>query len=630
MAANTRRPPVLRRSRRKLGSAGVANSSGSGESFQESRNSSGGSRTSLPPECIDLGEACANRDTAVISSESQARTSYDKTCGGTSSECIPGASHHRIQAGDEELRTCNNIHAGEKEASESQQGISGERSVHEACKNTQVGAFNETPVPGNCAKIKTRASNHKPVPGDTKIQSGSSSDKTVTDTCVKSQSEPSKDKTVPDTCTKSQTGSHIETTLPEACTKRQSGASSHKLQLGSSKKSQDRAVSVRPVTRASIKTPTGSTKDKPVLGTPTRNQIGTTTKCQTEGYSLSVLPDNEEPGNCSNIQGGDIDRQVPETSCTEQEGFCERVKPNIPTESLSLRTDEPGISSREKAAQGVEEPGTSTVRQVRLHEDVTSEMTVRDHRVRCCSKQLLEEVLSMYSEFSKELLGGQELLSPGKIEQEHRTNAWDFETAIQENITINGVRWHDAVETENEPDIKILEDQLDELIVNTTKRRKKYPRKILGHFVKMLKMDRETLGQHKPVVKPQLLKLQPEHEARMLDLNATATSISKQISDTMKALPTQIAKAEQFSQVLSLQPTLESSRTHKEIFCSKVRLEDLARRLPKPVENPSTENSSESTPMPVLRPKRQRSQSPVSSLYPLHSKRKTKYQEVVK
>ncbi|KAM4694131.1 kinetochore-associated protein NSL1 homolog [Discoglossus pictus] len=246
----------------------------------------------------------------------------------------------------------------------------------------------------------------------------------------------------------------------------------------------------------------------------------------------------------------------------------------------------------------------------------------RDCRVRCCSKQLMEELLTMYEEFSKELLGGQQLLSPGKKEQEHRTSAWDFETALQENISINGERWHDVVEVQNEPNIKTLEDQLDEAIVDAAMRRKKYPRKILVHVVKMLKEERKMLGKYKPVVYPQELKLNSEFESRMLDVTAMTTTISKQISETMKALPTQIEKAEGFSQVLSLQPILEGSRTRKEIFCSQVKLKDLAKRLPKPSESTPTETEPQTKTTPVIRRKRQRSLSPSSKLYPLRSKRK--------
>ncbi|XP_053315921.1 kinetochore-associated protein NSL1 homolog [Spea bombifrons] len=246
--------------------------------------------------------------------------------------------------------------------------------------------------------------------------------------------------------------------------------------------------------------------------------------------------------------------------------------------------------------------------------------SARDHRVRCCSKQLVQEVLEMCTEFSKEILESQQQLSQERREQELKKCVWDFQTAFQENVSINGLSWDEASETQNEPDIKILEDKLDEGIVDTTMKRKRNPRRILTHVVKMLKTEREMLEQYKPVVTPEEFKLDAGLASRMADLTSTTSSISKQISETMKALPAQIEKADGFSQVLSLQPILESSRTRKEIFSCQVTLEDLAKKTPKPTETTPTENPSKAA--TVLKRKRPESLSPQHRLYPLRSKRK--------
>ncbi|MEE6473975.1 hypothetical protein FKM82_010233 [Ascaphus truei] len=245
----------------------------------------------------------------------------------------------------------------------------------------------------------------------------------------------------------------------------------------------------------------------------------------------------------------------------------------------------------------------------------------RDCRVRCFSKRLVQEVMGMCAEFNTMLLETQQQLSQDRREQELRNSVWNFGTALEENISINGQSWHEASETQADPDIKILEDQFDKLIVDVTTKRKRYPRNILSHVVKMLKAEREILSQYKPVVTPQEIKLDSAHESRMLDLTSVTATISKRISDTMKALPAQIEKAEGFSQVLSIQPTLALSRTHKEIFTSRVQLEDLAKRLPNPTGTPAPENNTPTKRTPVKR-KRQSSLSPQGRRYPLRSKRK--------
>ncbi|KAG8443739.1 hypothetical protein GDO86_009060 [Hymenochirus boettgeri] len=247
-------------------------------------------------------------------------------------------------------------------------------------------------------------------------------------------------------------------------------------------------------------------------------------------------------------------------------------------------------------------------------------LSIRDHRIRCSSKQIVQEVLSMCTEFSKEIVESQQNLSEERRERVLRNSIWDFERSFHENITIDGQDWYEAPDTQNEPDIKILEDKLDDAIVETALKRKRYPRKILNHVIKTLKLEREILVKSKPVVKVEQMKLDSEQPARMLDLTAATSSLSKQISETMKALPTQIEKAEGFSQVLSLQPILENSKIHREIFCSKVKLVDLAKTLPSPTEATPAETGQK--PCPAVSWRRQSSFSSANKLYPLRSKRK--------
>ncbi|XP_073468047.1 uncharacterized protein [Aquarana catesbeiana] len=115
----------------------------------------------------------------------------------------------------------------------------------------------------------------------------------------------------------------------------------------------------------------------------------------------------------------------------------------------------------------------------------------------------------------------------------------DFESAFQENVSINGLSWHEAPDKDSEPDIKILEDQLDEAMVETSMKRKRYPRKILSHFVKALKTEREILNQYKPVVNAEKVRLDPALELRMKDLSATAATVCHHIHETKKEAPAQ-------------------------------------------------------------------------------------------
>ncbi|XP_072265944.1 kinetochore-associated protein NSL1 homolog [Pyxicephalus adspersus] len=251
--------------------------------------------------------------------------------------------------------------------------------------------------------------------------------------------------------------------------------------------------------------------------------------------------------------------------------------------------------------------------------NVTGE--TRDYKVHCCSKQLLQEVLGMCTGICKEIVDSQQYLNEEQKQQHHKNLNWDFETAFQENVSINGLSWHEAPDKDSEPDIKILEDQLDETMVETAMKRKRYPRKILTHFVKALKTEREILNQYKPVVNPGKIALDPAFELRMKDLSATTASVSQHIHETKKSLPVQLEKAEGFSQVLNLQPVLEGSRIRKDIFYSRVVIEDISKSTPKVLETTPTESESQDLATP-MRNLRKRKVLPQRHLYPLQSKRK--------
>ncbi|XP_077341873.1 kinetochore-associated protein NSL1 homolog [Lithobates pipiens] len=247
---------------------------------------------------------------------------------------------------------------------------------------------------------------------------------------------------------------------------------------------------------------------------------------------------------------------------------------------------------------------------------------VRDYKVHCCSKQLLQEVLGMCSGICKEIVDSQQYLNEEQRQQHHKNLVWDFESAFQENVSINGLSWHEAPDKDSEPDIKILEDQLDEAMVETSMKRKRYPRKILSHFVKALKTEREILNQYKPVVNPEKVRLDPALELRMKDLSATAATNCHHIHETKKALPVQLEKAEGFSEVLSLQPVLEGSHIRKDIFYSRVVIEDISKSIPKILETTPTESKPQDLAAPVRSLRKRKISLPQRHLYPLQSKRK--------
>ncbi|XP_050806212.1 kinetochore-associated protein NSL1 homolog [Gopherus flavomarginatus] len=246
---------------------------------------------------------------------------------------------------------------------------------------------------------------------------------------------------------------------------------------------------------------------------------------------------------------------------------------------------------------------------------------LQETRVRCCSKRWVGEVLGLCAPYVRALADGQ----PGELGAESREQAlrdalWNFETAVQENITINGHPWQetsDEAELQNGSDIKILEDQFDELIVETATKRKQCPRKILVHVIKTMKAEQEMLKLYQPVVKQKEIKPEPSQASHMANLRQVTGVTSKQISEAMKSLPALIERAEGFSQALALQPILELCKLRQEVFAGcEAKEENKIQSFLTQVEVTPAETAASKNSNAILKRKRT-TDSPQMKYYPL-------------
>ncbi|NWX26164.1 NSL1 protein, partial [Notiomystis cincta] len=202
----------------------------------------------------------------------------------------------------------------------------------------------------------------------------------------------------------------------------------------------------------------------------------------------------------------------------------------------------------------------------------------------------------------------------------------NFETAVRENVTINGQPWEEASDDsrlQSDSNIKILEDQFDELIVETATRRKQWPKKILVHAVQTMKAEQEMLKLYQPVVKPAEIKSQPFQDAFLADLKQATEVASKQISEAMQSIPALIEKAEGFSQALTLQPTLELCKLRQEVFSvCKAKEENNVQNVVPPGEVTPTGTVSSKNPYILLK-RRKAADSPERRRYPLRRRKIT-------
>ncbi|KFQ06315.1 Kinetochore-associated protein NSL1, partial [Leptosomus discolor] len=200
----------------------------------------------------------------------------------------------------------------------------------------------------------------------------------------------------------------------------------------------------------------------------------------------------------------------------------------------------------------------------------------------------------------------------------------NFQTAVRENVTINGQPWeetsHDC-DLQGSSSIKILEDQFDELIVATSTKRKQWPKKILVHAIQTMKAEQEMLKLYQPVVTPEEIRSQPSQDAYIADLKQMTELVSKQISGAMKSLPALIERAEGFSQALTWQPTLELCKLRQEVFAGcKAKEENNVQNFISPGEVTPTDTDTSKNPCVLLKRKKP-IDSPERRRYPLRRRK---------
>ncbi|XP_042301117.1 kinetochore-associated protein NSL1 homolog [Sceloporus undulatus] len=189
----------------------------------------------------------------------------------------------------------------------------------------------------------------------------------------------------------------------------------------------------------------------------------------------------------------------------------------------------------------------------------------RDPRVQCRSRGWASQLLGDYRPFLEKLGAGQPLENQG-LEQALAEALWNFETAVQENITVNGQPWQESSDDlQNDADIKLLEDRLDDLIVQVASKRNQYPREVQVQVVKALKAQQKLLDCYQTTANLQKITPKPSQDLHMADLSLATKNASKLIGESFKSLSSLLEKAEGFSKVLSLQPTLEQCKLHQEI-----------------------------------------------------------------
>ncbi|XP_039980426.1 kinetochore-associated protein NSL1 homolog [Xiphias gladius] len=198
-------------------------------------------------------------------------------------------------------------------------------------------------------------------------------------------------------------------------------------------------------------------------------------------------------------------------------------------------------------------------------ESSPSDETNGEHRVQVTSKKQVVEQIHKYKDILKTALDGQ----PDIAEETRRVLLQEllanFEAAVQDNVLVNGRPWEEAPDVEEDEAVD-LESVLDDTIVETTRRRRTYPRQILPHVVHSLKAERKLMGLYEQAVEPQEVVKDPDQESIMKDLSAAAPGMVKQAIQVIKSINTLQKQAEGLCEILNMNPSHATLEVHREVF----------------------------------------------------------------
>ncbi|KAL3052111.1 hypothetical protein OYC64_004796 [Pagothenia borchgrevinki] len=198
-------------------------------------------------------------------------------------------------------------------------------------------------------------------------------------------------------------------------------------------------------------------------------------------------------------------------------------------------------------------------------EPVEREDTTEEFRVKVTSKKQVTQQINEYKKILQTALNGQTgVAEETKTSLLHELLA-NFEAAVQENVLVNGQPWEEAPDVEEEEPLD-LESLLDDTIVETTRRRRVYPKQILPHVIHTLRAERKLMKLYEHAVKPQEPFKDPEQETIMRDLSAAAPVVVTQAIQVIKSIHTLQKQAEGLCEILNTKTSAVTLEIHREVF----------------------------------------------------------------
>ncbi|XP_028996280.1 kinetochore-associated protein NSL1 homolog [Betta splendens] len=192
--------------------------------------------------------------------------------------------------------------------------------------------------------------------------------------------------------------------------------------------------------------------------------------------------------------------------------------------------------------------------------------TDQEKRVQIKSKKQVVEQMNRYKELLKTVLDGQADMAADTKRVLLEELEANFEAAVRANVLVKGQTWDEAPDAEAEDEALDLESLLDDTIVETTRRRRTFPKRILPHVVHSIKAEHRLMELYQQKYKAEEAPKDLDRERVMNSLSAEAPAMVESAIQIVKSISTLQEQAQGLCQILSMKTSDATLEVHREVF----------------------------------------------------------------
>ncbi|XP_029017362.1 uncharacterized protein LOC114861863 [Betta splendens] len=196
--------------------------------------------------------------------------------------------------------------------------------------------------------------------------------------------------------------------------------------------------------------------------------------------------------------------------------------------------------------------------------------TDQEKRVQIKSKKQVVEQMNRYKELLKTVLDGQTDMAADTKRVLLEELEANFEAAVWANVLVKGQTWDEAPDAEVEDEALEeafdLESLLDDTILETTRRRRTFPKRILPHVVHSIKAERRLMELYQHKYKAEEAPKDLDQERVMNSLSAEAPAMVESAIQIVKSISTLQEQAQGLRQILSIKTSDATLEVRREVY----------------------------------------------------------------